>query len=430
MKSDGILQLISNLDDTYPEKRELLKEYYNANNKALASAPNGFMEERQKLLDEFMELRKKYSSAEAEFKHYKALIQLELHPLIRDIISGELMTLFEGRWVNVYTMVPFLKSIIRDLPGYKVGAVEDHLARMIPEYKPDFLIDIPEWDKKDRIKEMVRCLKLDVLDIESVEELTKEFCSKIFERAYDSTIENFTLILKGVQGCGKDSWLRQFFSGFGSYFAPLTVTRDIKDFELALTDNFILNVPEYERLLLLGDDIIKDSISKPSTKVRRPYDRVAVDRPNQSTLVGSTNKYDIFQDESGCRRYLFFDIKRIDWSYPKSREHGKQLAAQMFSLSQEKYRAKEVHHEKMAKYLETFSAIDMEGVLMENYTIFIKKYNIGKKHEFTLDEIRFILEDLSKITGFTQKKIQNIFNRRGITRHTRDGRRYMNPNML
>jgi predicted P-loop ATPase len=119
-----------------------------------------------------------------------------------------------------------------------------------------------------------------------------------------------------------------------------------KDSLIALSENFIINLDELATFSKMEINSFKSMLSKAHVKVRRPFEKKAVVTPRRANFIGSTNKTEFLNDESGSVRWLCFEIERIDWNY--SREIEIDLVwAQAYDLYQNKF-----HYELTAEEIE------------------------------------------------------------------------------
>lgn len=109
-----------------------------------------------------------------------------------------------------------------------------------------------------------------------------------------------------------------------------------KDSLIALCENFIINLDELATFSKMEINSFKSMLSKAHVKVRRPFEKKAVVTPRRANFVGSTNKTEFLNDESGSVRWLCFEIDSIDWNYSKEIDIDL-VWAQAYDLYQNKF---------------------------------------------------------------------------------------------
>ncbi len=107
------------------------------------------------------------------------------------------------------------------------------------------------------------------------------------------------VILEGAQGIGKSRSLR-ILGGDWYMLAAESVTS--KDFFQGLPGKLIIELGELDATSKADKERTKIVISTPTDRYRSSYARRAVDHPRQCIFVGTTNRTDYGNDETGLRR--------------------------------------------------------------------------------------------------------------------------------
>lgn len=107
------------------------------------------------------------------------------------------------------------------------------------------------------------------------------------------------VILEGSQGIGKSKSLR-ILGGDWYMLAAESVTS--KDFFQVLRGKWIVELGELDATSKADKERTKIVISTPTDRYRASYARRAVDHPRQCLFVGTTNRTDYGNDETGLRR--------------------------------------------------------------------------------------------------------------------------------
>ncbi len=122
------------------------------------------------------------------------------------------------------------------------------------------------------------------------------------------------ILVQEEQNGGKSSFLRwlcpeKLKPYYTEHFSP------DKDGLIALTENIFINLDELSSLQRFEVNQLKSKISQQYIKIRRPYGRVAESSARIASFIGSTNKTDFLNDETGNVRWLIFKVYKIDFEY-------------------------------------------------------------------------------------------------------------------
>jgi putative DNA primase/helicase len=109
------------------------------------------------------------------------------------------------------------------------------------------------------------------------------------------------VILEGAQGIGKSRSLRAL-GGAWYMLASESVTH--KDFFQSLPGKLIVEIGEMDSFTRAERERVKLAISTPVDRWRSSYGRRAEDHPRQCVFVGTTNRDDYGNDDTGLRRFL------------------------------------------------------------------------------------------------------------------------------
>ncbi len=136
---------------------------------------------------------------------------------------------------------------------------------------------------------------------------------------YNSTYYNKqAFILVGEkQNTGKSSFLRFLCPPELFEYMSENISTD-KDGLIALCENFLINMDELSTMSRQEINSLKSIFSKDRVKVRLPYERRASTLPRVASFMGSTNKFQFLNDETGSVRFINFEVDRIDWSYSRA----------------------------------------------------------------------------------------------------------------
>ncbi|MCK5277982.1 MAG: virulence protein E, partial [Cyclobacteriaceae bacterium] len=118
------------------------------------------------------------------------------------------------------------------------------------------------------------------------------------------------------QNTGKSSFMRFLCPPELSDYMTENISTD-KDGLIALTENFLINMDELSTMSRYEINALKSVFSKDKVKVRLPFDRRASTLPRLASFMGSTNKTQFLNDETGSVRFINFEVDRIDWNYAR-----------------------------------------------------------------------------------------------------------------
>lgn len=107
------------------------------------------------------------------------------------------------------------------------------------------------------------------------------------------------VILEGAQGIGKSKSLR-ILGGDWYMLAAESVTS--KDFYQGIRGKMLVEIGELDAMSKADRERTKIAISTPTDRYRSSYGRRAVDHPRQCIFVGTTNRDDYGNDDTGLRR--------------------------------------------------------------------------------------------------------------------------------
>jgi hypothetical protein len=312
----------------------------------------------------------------ATYEDFKELFYHFLKKPAVDIFTEKLMVKDKkGAWQMARNSIGRLRSeaMRKQQSGglkYNRALFDDHLDTFEDEFTPRFLIDIPEWDNKDRISLFANAIKIAHGDVtqEHFAEFLKDWLSKAFQKMHDPYIQNRIFILKGSQGIGKDTWMDYLLAGAGQFFTNMNVVSGDKDTFLHLHRGLFVRIAEFEKAAKTEVSVIKDMITTPNTFLRAPYDREPQRREVLCSFISNSNVNDILRDPTGSRRYLVFDVESVEWDYPKSKADSLQVLAQAKHLADAKFKASKEAEQAMKDYLAIHTPDDPADDVLELYS--------------------------------------------------------------
>ncbi len=191
---------------------------------------------------------------------------------------------------------------------------------MIPKYNPfkNYFMSVENlWDRSkhgDIIEKLAIYLVTD-----DQQRLNKHF-KKMLVRSVACSIEPSVfnkqafILVSSQQNSGKSSFCRWLCPPKLTEYFTENIGLD-KDSQIALCENFIINLDELATLSKADINGLKSIFSMSSVKTRPPYGRKAIKMIRRANFVGSTNRLEFLHDETGNVRWLCFNIQKIDWKY-------------------------------------------------------------------------------------------------------------------
>jgi hypothetical protein len=379
----------------------------------------------------------------AQYSDYVALIEDTFGETRRDIFSGRLMVKHEGRWRGLLeaTILGKLKSLCRDSSGwYSATAIEDHIQRLTGETKPELLVEIPTWDRRDRIKEIVSYLNLARPIKTHAEELIKDFGARMFDRLENPSIQNRCLIFYGQQGIGKDYLIDVLVGGLGEFAKDLTIGRypDERELDLVLSQGLAVKIGEFDRTGRMDPATLKNIITKPFADSREPYARAPSRKELRCSFIASSNTLDVFRDHTGNRRYILIELegkknKAIKFGYPDSKEDQLQILSQFRELSRAKFKTMADTESCLKARIDRLTPEDPTEAMLYDFDDLVARLpdRCFRRHEEQARICNFdlsgVFKELSKNHGMSIPHIRTLLRQKGRTWHTKQGRGFWIP---
>jgi predicted P-loop ATPase len=238
-----------------------------------------------------LEYKLKNSEHYSEIKEYdlNSILRLANASLTKKVLKKELAELLNSSFTPTYN--PFLDYFI-SLPSWKPGEPDyiEMLASTISVSSSE-VINWKKWFRKWLVGTVACAL------------------------SQDKTNQQ-VLVLVGGQGIGKTTWLYKLCPlNLRPYYYGGNINLGNKDSEIQLSENLFINLDELENLNKKGISSLKEFITKPSIKLRRPYGSFAETMPRRASFMGSVNNMEFLHDQTGNRRFLCFYTESIDYTH-------------------------------------------------------------------------------------------------------------------
>jgi hypothetical protein len=354
------------------------------------------------------------------YEEYIPFFEEHLPGAKRCIFSDECKIFENEVWQPAASKLSILASHALDSCYFKKAHLQEHFSRFVASMKPELLVEIPEWDGVDRIELISKALTLKNCTQDDFYELIKEWGALMFERLENPRVQNRIIVLKGGQGIGKDTLVHAILGDLGPYMTNLSISRNEADNLAMLADHLVLNISEFDRTSRTDASLIKDWITREEATFRRPYERSHRRYSIRCSFIATVNVDEILRDHTGNRRFVVFDIEKIDWNYPKNQ--SLQILAQFRKLSKEKYRASTLSQQTMKTYIEANTPDDPKEALLEVWDERIANLEENglpeRKGRFRASDVGPVVLDLAKMFGYYPKTIYSILKSNGRSRRS------------
>ena len=178
------------------------------------------------------------------------------------------------------------------------------------------------------------------------------------------------LIFTGPQGCYKSTFFRLLLPPElrGYFLAKSDTFKMDKDSRLALSEYALVCLEEIGSLTRRELDDIKGLITQTDIVERAPYEHTKESRPHIASLCGTSNHTELFGDITGLRRWLAFEIRRIDTPSDALYNHDR-LFAQAYHLWQHGFRYwfDNIDIANLEEHMEQFKEVCLEEQQIRRY---------------------------------------------------------------
>jgi predicted P-loop ATPase len=148
-----------------------------------------------------------------------------------------------------------------------------------------------------------------------LEYLVKWLIGVVSNAIHDVGCQNHTcLVLTGEQGRFKTTWLDHLCpQSLQNYLFTGKIDPQNKDILTLIAEDLFINIDDQLKELNKRDENeLKNLITTPAVKYRRPYDVYIEEYPHLASFMASVNGNEFLTDPTGSRRFLPFEVLSID----------------------------------------------------------------------------------------------------------------------
>ena len=287
------------------------------------------------------------------------------------------------------------------------------------EYNPflDYFGSLKPWDEHtDHIDQLARTVVTNN-DVLWKKAFRKWIVASVGSAIKENVINHTLIVMSGKQGLGKTRWMERLIpDSLKSYYYSGIIDPRNKDSLIRLSENFLVNLDELETLNRSEIGELKQVITSGQIKIRRPYARVDETFPRRASLMGSVNTTEFLNDPTGSRRFLSFEVYKIDYEHAINMDDVYSQAKYLFETGYQYYfNFKEI--EEITENNEQFQFKPLE----EEYLMQYFEPCTQEKADFFLNASQ-VLEKLKEIvpdffyTNGNRMNIGKILTRNGFHR--------------
>ena len=184
----------------------------------------------------------------------------------------------------------------------------------IPEYNPvwEYLGECRgKWDGKDRIRELAR--RVPTKNPHWPDWFYTWFLGMVRQwqsSIYDRYGNQVAPLLISKQGWNKSTFIQSLLPPELQWgFTNQLDVSEKRQTLLAMSQFLLINLDEFNQISpQLQQGFLKNVITLPCVKVKRPYGRHVEPFPRMASFIGATNQADVLTDPSGGRRFLGIEL--------------------------------------------------------------------------------------------------------------------------
>ena len=297
----------------------------------------------------------------------------------------------------------------------------------VPGFHPFlyYLNRLPPWDGQDYILELSATVSVKG----GVEEqlffadvLKRWLVGMVASWLDEDTVNQGVLVFIGEQGIYKTTWFSRLLPPeLGDYFRiKVNASRVGKDDLIAMSQYGLVCYEELDVMRSSDVNTMKSVVTMPAIDERRPYGYYTEHMPHVASFCGTGNNVQFLNDATGNRRWLPFEVERIDDPrlYPFNYEG---IYAQAYALYRQGFRHffSKAEEERLKSHNRTFEAPCPEQEAIEKH---FRHPGDGERGEFyTATDILLVASEGPSLR-FTPERIGSALRKLGYAQCASKGR--------
>jgi predicted P-loop ATPase len=305
---------------------------------------------------------------------------------------------FDTNKKNYQTLDEFkLLSIKRELDSAGLTITKQNLYEILfsdfaPKINPvlDYFENLNYLENEDFILKLANCVK--VKNSEKWNEYFKKWLVAVIANVYitDFCANHTMLVLTGEQGKFKTTFLEALCPAeLKQYNYTGKLNLESKDSLTFIAEYLFINIDDQLKQLHKRDENeLKNLITINSVKYRRPYDKLINEYPHLASFCASVNGNEFLTDISGSRRFLPFEVIKINIDEVKKIDISNvwSQAKNLFKTGF-RYWFNDEEINELNKRNEEFNVISIEEELILNY---YRSKPLSIKESLTIETIKFL----------------------------------------
>jgi predicted P-loop ATPase len=315
----------------------------------------------------------------------------------------------EWKVIDDYTENSLKREVLAETGSYvKISDFRGILASSFSKkYDPfiEYFTSLDEWDLSDYIRDLAETVTVRNPELFRLY-LRKWLIATVANAITKENCQNHTCItLTGGQGKFKTTWLDHLTpKKLREYMFTGKIDPVSKDSQTLLAECLIINIDDQLRQLNKKDENdLKELITKPFVKYRKPYGRNVEIYPRVASFVASVNGNDFLTDPSGSRRFLPFEVLQIDIEAAVKTDMDKVFSQAYFLFRQgERYWFNDQEIEELTRNNRYFQVMTDEEQLIIDYFDLPESYH-ESTHFLQPIDIKVYLETITRQKLFSKK---------------------------
>ena len=297
----------------------------------------------------------------------------------------------------------------------------------VPGFHPFlyYLNRLPPWDGQDYILELSATVSVRggvEAQLFFADVLKRWLVGMVASWLDEDTVNQGVLVFIGEQGIYKTTWFSRLLPPeLGDYFRiKVNASRVGKDDLIAMSQYGLVCYEELDVMRSSDVNTMKSVVTMPAIDERRPYGYYTEHMPHVASFCGTGNNVQFLNDATGNRRWLPFEVERIDDPrlYPFNYEG---IYAQAYALYRQGFRHffSKAEEERLKSHNRTFEAPCPEQEAIEKH---FRHPGDGERGEFyTATDILQVVSEGPSLR-FTPERIGSALRKLGYAQCASKGR--------